>query len=375
MICKNCRSNIPDDSEFCQYCGKDVQKEIDAPEIHFIGQTSNSSKLPNSQKQTAERPTMSKKTKTAIISSVIVFSVIAVVVVLLLTLIIPNSKYEHAQELLEEGKYDLAYSAFLELGSFSDSEEKLLETRYLQAISYRDKGDYEIANKIFEGLGNYRDSKALIHIHDYKKTSTTPKTCTSNGSETYTCTSCDNSYIITIDASHNYNLVSEKAASCTVAGEKKYSCSACGDSYIDLIAVKSHNYKSATCTAPKTCSECGKTEGSALGHSDSIICSRCGENTFETLVYSGKGSKVISNINLPRGKFQITCTMISGEGATDIKFNVGGTEHWLMYATDAGESEVEFVEGPINSAVLTINADSNYFGKSGWKITIEAVGN
>ena len=45
----------------------------------------------------------------------------------------------------------------------------------------------------------------------------------------------------------------------------------------------SHSYKDATCTAPKTCSKCGATEGSAAGHSWNAAtctapktCSKCG---------------------------------------------------------------------------------------------------
>ena len=48
-------------------------------------------------------------------------------------------------------------------------------------------------------------------------------------------------------------------------------------------AACSHNWKAATCTAPKTCSKCGATEGSAAGHSWSNAtctapktCAKCG---------------------------------------------------------------------------------------------------
>ena len=43
--------------------------------------------------------------------------------------------------------------------------------------------------------------------------------------------------------------------------------------------VHAHSFKDATCTAPKTCTSCGATEGSALGHSYSNgKCTRCGAN-------------------------------------------------------------------------------------------------
>ena len=45
-----------------------------------------------------------------------------------------------------------------------------------------------------------------------------------------------------------------------------------------------HNWKAATCTAPKTCTLCSATEGEALGHSggtatetEKAICEVCGQ--------------------------------------------------------------------------------------------------
>ena len=51
-----------------------------------------------------------------------------------------------------------------------------------------------------------------------------------------------------------------------------------------------HTWMEATCTVPKTCSECGETEGEALGHTwvdatcaEPKTCSVCGETEGETL--------------------------------------------------------------------------------------------
>ena len=56
-----------------------------------------------------------------------------------------------------------------------------------------------------------------------------------------------------------------------------------------------HTWKDATCTEPKTCTECGETEGSALGHSwrDAICtepktCTRCGATEGSALGHSWK---------------------------------------------------------------------------------------
>jgi hypothetical protein len=46
-----------------------------------------------------------------------------------------------------------------------------------------------------------------------------------------------------------------------------------------------HVWNEATCTVPKTCSECGATEGEALGHDTEIgKCDRCGEWQNEDVV-------------------------------------------------------------------------------------------
>ena len=54
-----------------------------------------------------------------------------------------------------------------------------------------------------------------------------------------------------------------------------------------------HIWSEATCTAPKTCTECGETEGEALGHlwvdsncEEPKTCSRCGETEGEALGHS-----------------------------------------------------------------------------------------
>ncbi|MBE6737715.1 MAG: hypothetical protein E7566_03550 [Ruminococcaceae bacterium] len=53
---------------------------------------------------------------------------------------------------------------------------------------------------------------------------------------------------------------------CTASGIKTYTCSTCGDTYTKTIPDTGHSWKSATCNMKKTCSICGTTEGNALGH-------------------------------------------------------------------------------------------------------------
>ena len=312
MKCSNCKQIIPDDSEFCHLCGSKI-----------------SHSTPAYKEPKPPRAPMNSKTKKLIIIGVSVFVVIAIAFVSVFCLILPMNKYNHAKELMENGKYDLAYTEFSELGNFSDAKDKLTETRYLQALEYREKGDYDVANKIFETLGDYRDSKAMIHHHDYKTTASTPKTCTTNGSETKTCSSCNHTYTNTLEASHSY--------------------------------------KSATCTTPKTCTVCGKTEGSALGHSDDLICTRCGTTTFKTIKHSGRGVASITGINLPAGKYNFIFTH-SGNS----NFIVHGS-HDSIYVNEIGKvsyvCQVNSYKGMTNGYINITNADG------AWTLTIEAIGN
>ena len=70
-------------------------------------------------------------------------------------------------------------------------------------------------------------------------------------------------------------------ATCAKKGKTVYTCTVCGYTYEKEIQLKEHSWINATCTAPKTCSVCGKTEGSALGHTTTDgVCSRC----YQTVV-------------------------------------------------------------------------------------------
>lgn len=331
---------------------------------------------------------------------------LAVVAILVFCFVIPLVKYNHAQELLELGKYDLAYSAFSELGDYSDAQEKLTETRYLQAVDYRRNGDFDVANKIFESLGDYKDSKALIHIHDYAVSDSVAATCTSKGSETTVCSGCGNSKVRIIEAtahnyvlsqqkkptctasgedtfacsdcgnsykkvvemvSHNYVLAKQTNASCVSAGEKRYSCSMCGDSYTEKIEQTAHNWKNATCSAPKTCTTCGKTEGSALGHSNNVICTRCGTNLFKTQEYSGYGVSSITGINLPKGKYNFIFTH-SGSSNFIVKGSGG------IWVNQIGKTsyvdQIDCSYDGMKNGYINITHAGGY-----WTIKIEAIGN
>jgi hypothetical protein len=53
----------------------------------------------------------------------------------------------------------------------------------------------------------------------------------------------------------------------------------CGKQETETITTNGHSWVNATCTVPKTCNVCKRTEGDALGHTTQFgTCSRCNQN-------------------------------------------------------------------------------------------------
>lgn len=75
-------------------------------------------------------------------------------------------QYDRAEELMSEGKFAEAESAYFRLGDFRDSRKKataayeaLRSARYATAEEMMSKQEYSTAEKIFSSLKDYRDSK------------------------------------------------------------------------------------------------------------------------------------------------------------------------------------------------------------------------
>ena len=175
--------------------------------------------------------------------------------------------------------------------------------------------------------------------HDYRVETVAP-TCTANGSKTYTCVRCGDSYTETVSATghtsvvvkgtaatceqdgltdgakcsvcntiltaqqvipaigHSYQLTADVAPTCTANGQKTYTCAHCGDSYTETVSATGHTSVVVTGTAA-TCEQDGLTDGAkcsvcnailiaqqvipAIGHSYQLTAEE-----FATCVDSGK---------------------------------------------------------------------------------------
>ncbi len=106
------------------------------------------------------------KAHTSLRKNIFVFVGIALTAVLaafvVLLLIIPQSKYNSAMKLCEQGKHEEASMAFKALGNYKDSENRVLECQYNQAREIFAQGNYEEASAAFKALGNYKDSVKQI---------------------------------------------------------------------------------------------------------------------------------------------------------------------------------------------------------------------
>lgn len=320
-----------------------------------------------------------RKKKTITKITLLVLAVVVLFSVIFFGFILPRSNYNKAETLFAEQNYSAAYDIYSKLGNFEDAPEKAKECLYIQATALRAEKKWDEANALFEQIKDYKDSAELIHLHNYEVTASENATCAKDGYKDFKCSSCGQTYREDLKATgnHDYKVVNSKNATCETGGFKEYKCSTCNHSYRDDIKATGHNYSSATCTEAKKCKNCGQTSGSALGHSGGgTKCSRCGAITFQTITYTGKGSEVKSNINLPSGKFRFTCTMTSGSSNLTMYFNDGttGYEPLIFNNYVAGTVEVTVIEGPVSNGSIAINANGWDGSKMGWKIVIEAIG-
>ena len=151
--------------------------------------------------------------------------------------------------------------------TFSDGEitVDITETTYI----YTAESDTTVTITV-GNVNNYFYSIAIELSHEYTSEVKSPD-CVNAGYTTHTCALCGNTYTSDEVAALGHDEVSHdaKAATCTEIGWEAYeTCKNCDyTTYVELPAL-GHDWKDATCEAPKTCGTCGATEGEALGHKD-----------------------------------------------------------------------------------------------------------
>ena len=110
------------------------------------------------ERRIAAQKAAEKKKRILSIAIPVAIAVIALVIVLT-KVIIPNSKYNAAVELMESGKYQDAIVAFEEMNGYKDSAKKIDECEYQKALSFYENGEYKNAAIAFGGAGDYKDAR------------------------------------------------------------------------------------------------------------------------------------------------------------------------------------------------------------------------
>lgn len=132
--------------------GEDPEQNTEAPET---------AEAPTDISENETTKSKKKKRMIAVAGSCSAVAVIAAGILFTVLFAIPFSKYKKASSMLEEGKYDAAYTDFRELDGFLQSEEKSNEALYRKAKELKELGEYQKAEKIFRELGSYSDSESL----------------------------------------------------------------------------------------------------------------------------------------------------------------------------------------------------------------------
>ncbi len=109
-----------------------------------------------------------KKTKKLL--SIAIPAVIAVIAIVLVVtkIVIPNSNYNAAVDLMNSGKYEEAITAFKAMDGYKDSADKISECKYKAAVELLESGKYEEAIAAFEAMNGYKDSADKISECKYR---------------------------------------------------------------------------------------------------------------------------------------------------------------------------------------------------------------
>ena len=99
--------------------------------------------------------------------SVVIALCIAAVLTYLLY-IVPSTKYQKAEELLTEQRFDEAKAGFADITGFSDADERVKECDYRKATALLAEQKYDEAKALFATVSDYSDASAKINECDYQ---------------------------------------------------------------------------------------------------------------------------------------------------------------------------------------------------------------
>lgn len=149
------------------------EQEVLQPEEQVTEETQVVEEAPVAEAPVVEEPKKKSKMKLLLAVGIpVVLAVVALfcVIVLVVGLYfgIPFVKYQKAVNLMEEGNYDQAVTAFQEMDGYRDSETMILESQYRKANLFMETGNYQYAKEIFLQLDGYGESVEKAKECDYQ---------------------------------------------------------------------------------------------------------------------------------------------------------------------------------------------------------------
>lgn len=127
-----------------------------------INQDPNAQYLVYTNQNAAGQPTEKKKKHGCLIAFLIVLGLFIVGGAVLSPFVIKEITYMSAELFIEEDEYENALMMFESLGSYKDSEERIIATQYLQAQYFAENEEYEYAIEVLQEITPYEDSEELL---------------------------------------------------------------------------------------------------------------------------------------------------------------------------------------------------------------------
>lgn len=177
-----CGAINKDNEAKCHKCGKSLKalKELDISALQSEKEkrleeerilAEEQAERKRKEAEIAKIKADAKKKRTKKVAAIVtpIVAVLAVVFMLVYNMIlVPNSKYNDAVALMDNGQYEEALAVFEVLNGYKDSEDYVelcsKEIQYGEALFLMSEGKYEDAVVVFESLNGYRDSKEKIEF-------------------------------------------------------------------------------------------------------------------------------------------------------------------------------------------------------------------
>ncbi len=165
VICHECGNRNPTKSSFCNKCGILLECNIDSnhqlqPENQVrIKIDPQANMLCNKEKTNCDfvKPTKDSSFKTKKIRILSVVLILSIIPLFFLPKIMLSNRYYGALSHMREGNYDYAIVAFAELGSYKESNTKMIECKYQLASEYMNDNNFANAIVIFNEILEYAD--------------------------------------------------------------------------------------------------------------------------------------------------------------------------------------------------------------------------